>query len=75
LRCRWIARKQLRRHIDGRPDHAAVACTRRDRFTGAEIHQDDPAAGFAHYVLRLDVAVHEALDVNRGKRATDVGAD
>ena len=34
--------------------------TRRPSFAGAEVHQDDSPAGFAHDVLRLDVAMKRA---------------
>ena len=40
----------------------------------AEVHQDDPAAGLAHDVLRLDVAVQEARLVDGPERLAQIEA-
>ena len=44
-------------------------------MTGAEVHQHDSAAGFAHDVLRFDVAVQEAGVVDGGQGAAQVDAN
>ena len=45
------------------------------RTACAEVHQHDPAAFFAHHVVRLDVAVREAGTMDRGERPAEVLAD
>jgi hypothetical protein len=42
---------------------------------GAEIHQDDAAAGFAHYVLRFDIAMQQAGLMHSRQCAAQCGAD
>ena len=44
-------------------------------FAGAEIHEHDPAAGFAHHVVRLDVAVQQPGLVHRGHGTAQIDAD
>ncbi len=50
-------------------------CRRLHRSAGAEVHEDDAAALLAHHVVRLDVAVDEALGVDGGERAAQRPAD
>ena len=47
----------------------------REILAGAEVHQDDAAAGLAHDVLRLDVAVQQPGAVDGRERGADVEAD
>ena len=64
--------KDLGREIERRADQTVGAS---EVLAGAKVHEDDAAAGFAHDVLRLDVAVQEARTVDRGKRGADVESD
>ena len=62
----------------GREIHRGSGDVRRDRAlraAGAEVHQHQAAAVFAHDVLRLDVAVHEPRRMNGRERAAHVGAE
>ena len=47
----------------------------RPDLAGAEIHQDDAAAGFAHDVVRFDIAMEEARLVHGRDGATDIDPD
>ena len=68
----FLPAENLRRQIERRSDEAVAAG---ELLAGAEVHEDDAAAGLAHDVLRLDVAVQEACSVDGGERGTDVQAD
>ncbi len=70
---RLLAAEDLRRQIERRTNEAAGAG--REVLSGAEVHQDDATAGFAHDVLRLDVAVQQAGIVDGRERGADVEAD
>ena len=69
-------RKQLGRQVERRPcDAAALRNLALDDLSRAEVHQHQPAAGFAHDVLRLDVAVDQPGAVHRGHGAAQLAPD
>jgi hypothetical protein len=47
----------------------------RPDLAGAEIHQDHAATGFAHDIVRFDVAMEETSLVHGGDGATDINPD
>ena len=71
-----MAGKQLGSQIQRRPDHSRVTqCIFGSSLAGAEVHQHDAAAGLAHDVLRLDIAMKDASFVDRRHGAADIDAD
>ncbi len=70
------AAEDLGRQIERRPRE--LIRTRSDliaRAPRAKVHEDEPPALFAHDVLRLDVAMHEAGPMDRRHRATEILTD
>jgi hypothetical protein len=67
--------KQFRRHEQRRAGEHRRPGVVRHRLGTAEVHQDDPAAGLAHDVVRLDVAVQQTCRMQGGQRAAQVAAD
>ena len=72
--CR-TAGENLRREIERRSRHLLAVALGLEIAAGAEVHQDDPAALFAHHVGGLDVAMHEPGCVNRREGAAQVEPD
>ena len=73
----------LRRHVGGRAERAAdlrdggvrgIGARGGDGFRDAEVADDGAATGEEH-VVRLDVAVHDAVLVRVGQRFGDVAQD
>ena len=69
---RLLAAEDLGRQVERCTNEAAGTG---EVFAGTKVHQDDATAGFAHDVLRLDVAVQQPGVVDGGERGADVEAD
>ena len=72
---RGLSVENLGREIQGRTDNPRRAAIAEQLLAGAEVHEDDAAARFAHDVLRFDVAVQQAGGVDGGERGADVLPD
>src|SRR6185436_14915362 len=72
-----LALEQLRRHVQRRPCDAGrlAGGLGRRLGPGAEVEHHDAAAGLAHHVRRLDVAMNEAGVMDRGESPTQALAD
>ena len=73
-----LAGQNLGRHVlwrSGQGQQAVFGVTLTRLLAQAEIHQDDPAAFFAHDVLGLDVAVDQPGTMHGPQRAANVPAD
>jgi hypothetical protein len=72
---RGLAFENLGREIQRRAHEPRGAAAAAQLLAGAEVHDDDASALFAHDVLGFDVAMEQAHRVDRRQRRTDVLPD
>ena len=72
--CR-TAGENFRREIERRSRHLLAVALGLEIAAGAEVHQHDSSALFAHHIGGLDVAMHEPGCVNRREGAAQVEPD
>ena len=63
------------REVDGRADEIDSCVVGVEPVPGAEVHQHEPAARFAHHVGGLDVAMNQSGAVDRTDRAAQLLSD